>query len=75
MIYPNPVAKDFTITILNGQPGKKLISIFDATGKLMYSKEVMSNGGKLYVQLDKTLVSGMYTVQAGDLGSKLIFFK
>jgi hypothetical protein len=75
MIYPNPVAKDFTITLPNGQPGKKLISIFDATGKLMYSKQVMSNGGKLDVQLDKVLVSGMYTVQVGNLGSKLVFFK
>jgi hypothetical protein len=74
-IYPNPATKDFSISLPNSLAGKKQISIFDAAGKLIYSKQIMSSAGKLDVQLDKPLVSGMYTVQVEGLGAQTIFFK
>jgi hypothetical protein len=74
-IYPNPVSTNFSITIPIDQTGKKLVSIFDAAGKLIYSNQVMSNAGKLDVQLDKAFASGMYTVQVEGLGAKAILFK
>jgi hypothetical protein len=74
-VYPNPASKDFSITIPIDQAGKKLVTIFDAAGKLVYSKQVMSNAGKLDVQLDKPFASGMYTVQVEGFGAKIILFK
>lgn len=74
-IYPNPATRDFSITLPNSLTGKISISIFDAAGKLIYSKQAISNAGKANVQLDKVPAKGMYTVQVEGLGAQTIFFK
>jgi hypothetical protein len=67
-IYPNPtVAGMVTVHVegLGASTGDALISILDASGKLVYQKEVVPFNGTIHQPIDLSgrLAQGVYTVR------------
>jgi hypothetical protein len=65
-VYPNPADDIVTVDILKQNNTESvIISLFDAIGKVIYTKEVSSLNNKITFDVS-TLESGVYTVSVSN---------
>jgi hypothetical protein len=75
MVYPNPVKDQLTVQFGADINSIASISIFDMTGRLVYSGEKEIAGNKLTVRLPETSVSkGLHLMQI-DTGKSIFSSK
>ncbi len=63
LFYPNPSSGEFTIESTDLFSSKLGISIFDLTGKLVFTRTIKSSGSEKQIRLDLSLDRGMYIVK------------
>ena len=69
-VYPNPVQSMLTIELNRTGPMKKVIKVFDMSGKVVITKQATEN----IVQLDfKQLSSGIYFIKIANLYGRLLY--
>lgn len=77
-IYPNPLALNQDL-IIEGLSGDIQLSLFDATGKLVWSQELKNVSERVSIDgLSKDLTRGIYTLSVvskdGSLSKKIVLF-
>jgi hypothetical protein len=73
VIYPNPVSANGVLEISTVETAEQILSIFDVTGKLVYSKKYILVAGKNQLILETNGLSrGVYFVKIGDINTKFI---
>jgi hypothetical protein len=73
VIYPNPVSVNGVLEISSAESTEQILSIFDVTGKLVYTKKYSLVAGKNQLILETNGLSrGVYFVKIGDINTKFI---
>lgn len=73
VIYPNPVSANGVLEISSVESTEQILSIFDETGKLVYSKKYNIVAGKNQLILETNGLSrGVYFIKIGDINTKFI---
>ena len=75
-IYPNPFTNNFNVVLKPKLTGKGTIRLYDATGRLYFSKEVLLQSGQnQIIQFNnlQPLRSGIYTLKFSDGQNKQSF--
>jgi Secretion system C-terminal sorting domain len=62
-IFPNPVKDHFTIGLNSSANASYVLALFETSGKKVLARQGESNGGQIYVPLDRKLTPGIYFVQ------------
>jgi photosystem II stability/assembly factor-like uncharacterized protein len=71
-LYPNPVSDFLQLSAKNITPSNVLVSIFDASGKLVAEEIVKAGGIRLEKRMDVSkLTSGIYTLQLISGGQRI----
>lgn len=65
-VYPNPINKDFSITLDLKQNAYTLIEVYNITGESIFKQYYTLSEGKNQIGINKNLSSGMYFIKASS---------
>ncbi len=74
-VFPNPAHTELNIDLGTFEMGQKQISVYDLTGKKIFSKLLSVKNGLIKVNLNQYPGSGMYMVKIGDTDHVSVFLQ